>query len=259
MADFVVGGDLFGPYQSKNNYLRSTDPRPRTDSRTVSKDTIPSRTFEGVSGLKILNAGTVLAAITNGPNSGKFGPFQAVGTPEVQTLTESGTISGGTYTLSFNGETTAALNFDATAATVEAALEALTGIGTDNIVVTGGPVHTTPLTITFQGELSGNQSQITANVGSLTGTTPGITAATSTPGVAGAIDGRGVLTNIVGINDTQLPWQLMERDVEVANVYEAAVVQAWCIELDASGAEIVLTNTTAAAMFAKKDLDIRFK
>lgn len=257
MADYVAGGDELTPF-GNNEYLRSTKGI-KTDSRTVSKDVIPSQTIDGVAGMKILKKGTVLASITNGPNAGKVGPFQTAGTAEVQTLTESGTISGGTYTLTFDGETTAAIAFDATAATVQAALEALDTVGEDNIVVTGGPVHTTPLTITFQGELSGDRSQITANVGSLTGSTPGITAATSTPGVAGAIDGRGDTANIVGINDTFLPWQLMDRDVEVANVYEAAVVQAWCIELDASGAEAVLSNTTAAAMFAKKTLDIRFK
>ena len=59
----------------------------------------------------------------------------------------------------------------------------------------------------------------------------------------GATDGRQTGANIVGINMTFLPWQLMERDVEVAVVYEAAVVQAWCLELLA-GAFIALTNTT---------------
>ncbi len=92
----------------------------------------------------------------------------------------------------------------------------------------------------------------------LTGAGAGITVATSTPGVAGATDGRQTTANIVGICNTFLPWQLMERDVEIAVIYEADVVQANCIELDTAGAEIALTNTTAAEMFGKKNLDIRF-
>lgn len=61
-------------------------------------------------------------------------------------------------------------------------------------------------------------------------------------------DGRQTLANIVGICNTFLPWQLMERDVEVAVDYNASAVQAWCKEYDNSGAEIALTNTTRAAM-----------
>lgn len=68
------------------------------------------------------------------------------------------------------------------------------------------------------------------------------------PFQAGAVDGRADTANIVGLNNTFLPWQLMERDVEVAATYECSAVQAWCIELDAGGAEIALTNATRDAM-----------
>lgn len=76
-------------------------------------------------------------------------------------------------------------------------------------------------------------------------------------------DGRQTLANIVGICNTFLPWQLMERDVEVAVDYDASAVQAWCKEYDNAGAELVLTNTTAAAMqrggAAGKAVDITWK
>lgn len=45
-----------------------------------------------------------------------------------------------------------------------------------------------------------------------------------------ATDGRQTAANVVGINDTFLPWQLLERDVEIAYAYDASVVQAWCFE-----------------------------
>lgn len=79
------------------------------------------------------------------------------------------------------------------------------------------------------------------------------------PFQAGATDGRQTAANIVGINDTFLPWQLNEHDVEVAAVYEATAVQAWCFERDASGVRIALTNTTADACRGVKGLDIHFK
>ena len=61
---------------------------------------------------------------------------------------------------------------------------------------------------------------------------------------AAATDGRQTLANIVGINQTFLPWQLQERDVEVGVIYDASVNQAQCIEYDASDDPIALTNTT---------------
>lgn len=76
---------------------------------------------------------------------------------------------------------------------------------------------------------------------------------------AEATDGRQTLTNIVGINDTFLPWQLIERDVEVAVAYDSVVaVQAWCVELNAAGAEIALSNATADAMRGGKRGSINF-
>lgn len=79
------------------------------------------------------------------------------------------------------------------------------------------------------------------------------------PFQAGVTDGRQTAANIVGLNDTFLPWQLIERDVEIAVVYECTAVQGWCTERDAAGARIALTNTVADAMRGTKGLDIRFK
>jgi hypothetical protein len=79
------------------------------------------------------------------------------------------------------------------------------------------------------------------------------------PFSAAATDGRQTAANIVGLNLTFLPWQLIERDVEISCVYEAVAVQGWCIEHDATNAPIALTNTTADAMRGTKGLDILFK
>ena len=79
------------------------------------------------------------------------------------------------------------------------------------------------------------------------------------PFMAGATDGRQTVGNIVGLNGTFLPWQLLERDVEVAAAYECTAVQGWCFERNAGGARITLTNTTADAMRGTKGLDVMFK
>jgi len=69
-----------------------------------------------------------------------------------------------------------------------------------------------------------------------------------------ATDGRQTAANIVGINYTFLPWQLNERDVEASVVYEASVVQAWCVFYNtgdsATGATTAVTNAVRALMVA---------
>lgn len=257
MASFNKGPvpAAYTPF-GKNEFLRSTQDV-KYEHYTVARETVPEKTIDG-SVQKILQPGTVMAKITSGPHIGKIGPFRAAGTAEVQTLTKAGTISGGTFTLTFGGETTAAIAHDANAAAVAAALNALSTVfDAGGVTVTGGPfTGSTPFTVTF-GD-GGNRAALTATTTELTGAGAGITIAEGTAGVAGATDGRQTLANIVGINGTFLPWQLLERDVEVAVAVEARVVQAWCIELDASGAEIALTNTTAAGLVAQKSLSILF-
>lgn len=76
---------------------------------------------------------------------------------------------------------------------------------------------------------------------------------------AGATDGRQTGANIVGLNRTFLPWQTINRDVEVGVVYSCAAVQGWCMEYDASGNEIVLSDATADLMRGTKGLQILFK
>jgi hypothetical protein len=92
------------------------------------------------------------------------------GTAEVQTLAASGATAG-TFTLTFNGQTTSALAFSATAAQVQTALQALTTVGNGGITATGGPAQTTNIVLTFAGTLlgTGNQPLIVLDKSGLTG------------------------------------------------------------------------------------------
>jgi hypothetical protein len=69
----------------------------------------------------------------------------------VQTLTITGTPTGGTFKLSFQGIKTAAIAYNASAAVVQAALEAIISIGTGGVVCGGGALPGTAVTITFSG------------------------------------------------------------------------------------------------------------
>lgn len=74
---------------------------------------------------------------------------------EVQTLTITGTPTGGTFRLSFLGIKTAPIAYNANAAAVQAALEAIVSVGSGNVSCGGGGLPGTPVTITFQGALAG--------------------------------------------------------------------------------------------------------
>lgn len=108
---------------------------------------------------------------------------QIGGTSEAQTLTETGAPTGGTFTLTFAGQTTAPLAYNATAAQVKSALEALSTVNFGAVTTTGGPLNTTPVVVTFGGgqfELTSPSLMTTNSAGLTGGTTPAVTAAITT-------------------------------------------------------------------------------
>lgn len=138
--------------------------------------------------------GLAVAKPTSGTYSGKLVPL-AARTNEVQTVTITGTPTGGTFTLTFDGETTAGIAYNATASAVRSALEALSNITAGDVVVGGGPGPGTPFTVTFSGgdEAGTNVPQMTASGASLTGgTSPDVAVTTTTAGNATS-DGSDVL------------------------------------------------------------------
>lgn len=114
------------------------------------------------------------------------GPYDVVtnpGTSEVQTITVTGTPTGGTFTLTYDGETTATIAYNAAAAAVKTALEALPNIDLNAITAGGGALPSTPVTITFGGDLAGtNVPQMTASASFTGGTSPAVAVTTTTPG-----------------------------------------------------------------------------
>lgn len=89
---------------------------------------------------------------------------------EIQTVALTGSPTGGTFTLTFGGNTTAGIAYDASASAVQSALEALASIGAGNVLVTGGPGPGTAWVVDFTGTLGyTSQALMTGNGGGLTG------------------------------------------------------------------------------------------
>jgi hypothetical protein len=92
---------------------------------------------------------------------------------ELQQLTVSA--KSGTYTLTYDGQTTAPLSFNAEAAAVQAALEALPNVSPGDLEVTGGPTtgqrtwEHRSFRIVFTGPLMGVNAPLITTTGSLVG------------------------------------------------------------------------------------------
>lgn len=103
---------------------------------------------------------------------------------EQQTVTITGTPTGGTFTLSLtrNGVTkqTAAIAYNATAAQVQSALEALDNVAVGDVTVTGGPGPGTPYVVTFN--VSEDVAQMTTTAAFTGGSSPAVAVTTTTAG-----------------------------------------------------------------------------
>ena len=124
-----------------------------------------------------------------GINAGGYGPFNDQKTDEQQTVRVTNATAG-TFTLTFNGQTTAPIAYNANGPDIDAALEALPNIGVTNIQVSPLPTQTNPNTVNtttinvfFRRALQQtDQAQITGDGAALTGNTPTLTTNTTTQG-----------------------------------------------------------------------------
>jgi len=120
-------------------------------------------------------------------------------TNEKQTLTIAGSPTGGSFKLSFEGQETAAIDFNSathhpTAAEIEAALELLSTCPV--VACTGGPLDTVPIVVEFQGALIGKDVDLLVlSANSLTG------GSTPTVGIAETVKGSGYVAATAADSD----------------------------------------------------------
>ena len=153
-------------------------------------------------------SGTPLALATSGTYSGKYVPL-APSANEQQSVTVTGAPTGGTFTLTIDGQTTAGIAYNAAASAVQTALEGLSNINPGDVTVTGSAGG--PYTVTFvwgesAGRVGRDVPQMTASGASLTGgTTPSVTVATATAGGPDVADGTSALAGFLAFSVNIVP------------------------------------------------------
>ena len=158
---------------------------------------------------------------------------------EVHQISLLGTYTGGTFTIAQpvpgNGtQTTSAIAYNATAAQVQTALAALTGVGNGNVAVTGGPGPNASWFVTWCGTLGGQS------------VTPGTINGASLAGNGG-----------VQITETQVGSGLSSciQFLDFSNVYPASgQTQSYTLTLDGQTTAAITTFSAAAVQTALQAL-----
>lgn len=126
-----------------------------------------------------VNYEVITFADTNGAGGPAIGvaehPYAVAIQNETQLLGAESTVTGGTFTLTFDGQTTADIAWDANAATVQSALLALSNIDPGEVSVTGADLPGGVMEIEFIGSLAQTDvAEITVDSTLLTGGNAGV-------------------------------------------------------------------------------------
>jgi hypothetical protein len=140
-------------------------------------------------------------------------PTSLVGINEMQRISlepiNPDAATGGSFTLTFNGETTGALGVNATELQVRLALEALSTVGANNLVVRGGPLAFDDILVEFvNGTANGNHGLMIADDSGLANLTVAITT---------YLDGEEPGPNANAVELVKGGWQSVTLDFDATN------------------------------------------
>ena len=171
----------------------------------------------------------------------------AVQQSEVQELTVAAT--GGSFQLEYEGDKTAQIAFDASAATVQGALEGLPGFPAGALTVSGGPGDETasaPYILTFGGSLaSQNVALVHSDGAGLSGDSTASNVSASTQGRAEGFDGA-----VEQECEQPLPFETPEGKTPVsAHLKDLSPSTTYHLRLTAENAAPGVTTKDAAGTF----------
>lgn len=135
---------------------------------------------------------------------------------EKQTIKINNNPTSGTFTLTYSGQTTGNIAYNASNATITTALEALSNIGVGDVLVTGGPLPSRTVTIEFKGALAAtNVAQLTSDASNLGSTSSNLTVSNITAGSSFSTKPKWVI-NTTGIG-TASTWNLAFKQTDSSN------------------------------------------
>lgn len=168
-------------------------------------------------------------------------------TNEVQIVSLPGGPTGGTFTLSLNGITTGNIAWNASASAVQTALRAV--LGSNEVSCTGGALPGTAVTVTFQGDLGGqNLPLMVADGTNLTGASVAMSISTTTGGVVGTNAKHRFRINLAPTSPDYLGNTGLKFVLTVASSSGSLVFQTAELDYTATASQI------QAALEAMKDV-----
>lgn len=164
---------------------------------------------------------------------------------ELQTLTTDALATAGTFTLTYGGQTTAAIDFDATIAEIETALEALSSVSSGDITVGITGLDTAGTTTFTFADTLGDTDMITFDLSGLTGPTQaGSSMAETTEGyeVQGVLGAGAVATldnGRIKITDVATGYSRSDLSMTFANSGTATLTMPTYFEISTAGGDEV--------------------
>lgn len=165
---------------------------------------------------------------------------------DVQTISLTGNPTGGTFTLTYGGQTTAAINWNASAGAVQLALQNLSSIGAGNVAITGGPGPGTAWIATFVATL-GNSAHalMTLGTNSLTGgSSPNVSLVHTTTGASVALH----------VQRQALASKILANPIGYASLMAVGVADSATVQTDFPGPSYAQSGSVTTAQ-ADTDLD----
>jgi len=176
---------------------------------------------------------------------------------EVNTITSNATPgTGGTFTLTVDGLTTAAIVFDATPAIVQAALEALSNVAPGDVVASGAAGDlgdaSYVLTLTWGGSFAGQNVDITGDFTGITGNDHVL--ATPTQGGSDAADGSDIDAFLWS---PDAPHAVSTAGQQIINVFLRGVIHAADVPVPSGESRADLNEALLSSSLREKGIDVQ--
>lgn len=165
-----------------------------------------------------------------------------IGTDEVQSIIATGGTAGD-FTLTYSGQTTAAIAYNASAATVQTRLEALSNIGVGDVTVTGGLLPNTAVVVTFTGALAKTNVATMTVTDSITDGTAAVTVVTG--GEAPSSDNERIVSVAVVDEDGLALSTSVKNEVDALLEAEREINMVFHV-LDPSSNQVKVSTTVKA-------------